>query len=81
MHVTSADRTDEDVAATAAQSKNDEDRPPFSRFADCTQTLFRSRMRFIGQNGDRPIKHAFYDLGGNTVFLTFLEVATVPIEA
>jgi hypothetical protein len=38
-------------------------------------------MRFIGQDGDRPIKYAFNNLGGNTVFLTLLEIATVPIEA
>jgi len=69
------------MVATTPQSKNYEDRPPFSRFANCTQTLFRSRMRFIGQDGDRPIKHAFNDLGSNTVFLTLLEVATVPIKA
>jgi hypothetical protein len=81
MHVTSADRTYEDIAATSAQSKNQEYRPPFGRLANCTQALFRSRMCFVGQDSDRPVKHAFNDLGGNTVFLTFLEIATVPIEA
>ena len=81
MHVTSTDRTYEDMAATVAQSKNDEDRPSCGRLANCTQTLFHSRLRFIGQDGDRPIKHAFNDLGGNTVFLALLEVVTVPIEA
>jgi hypothetical protein len=59
MHVTSADRTYEDIVATTAQSKNREYRPPSGRLANCTQTLFSSRMRFIGQDGDRPVKYAF----------------------
>jgi dTDP-4-amino-4,6-dideoxygalactose transaminase len=45
MHVTSADRTYEDIVATTAQSKNHEYRPPFGRLANCTQALFRSRSR------------------------------------
>ena len=81
MHVTSADRTYEDIVATTAQSKNYEYRSPFGRLTNCTQTPFRSRMRFIGQDGDRPIKYTFNNLGGNAVFLTLLEIATVPIEA
>ena len=81
MHVTSAYWTYEDIVATAAQSKNYKYRALFGRLANRTQAPFRPLMRFIGQDGDRPIKHAFNDLGGNTVFLTLLEVATVPIEA
>jgi hypothetical protein len=79
MHVTSADRTYEDIVATAVQSKNHEYRPPFGRLANCTQALFLSRM--LSSGSDRPIKHTFNDLGGNTVFLILLKVATVPIEA
>jgi hypothetical protein len=81
MHVTSADRTYEDFVATAAQSKNYKDRSPLGGLADCTHSLLHSRMGFVRQDGDWSIKHAFNELGGQTVFLNLLEVATVSIEA
>jgi hypothetical protein len=81
MHVAGADRAYENISATAAQRKNHKYRPLFGGPTICTQSLFGSLMCFVGQDSNWPIKHAFNDFSGYTVLLTFLEVATVPIEA
>jgi hypothetical protein len=80
MHVAGADRSDQRIATTRAQRKNDEHMPPFGRYHDRLESLLGSRVRRVRDHCDRPLECALDRDDRHPMLLTLVAIAVIPIE-
>jgi hypothetical protein len=80
VHVASAEGTDEGVLILPAKGKHNQQTASVIGAPDSLETLLRSGVQRIGEDGERSVKQAFDRRKRNAVPLALVPITLVPVE-